>query len=72
VHDRPFDGHKLTSHDVARIAAAFELTGDLVLADAALVSVWLNGEPALLALLRARHHWDASMAPYYVIWLRGN
>jgi hypothetical protein len=65
------DSRPLRAGDVARIAEAFELPRNEVLADAALVSAWLTSEHALLSRLGDRHDWDNSMAPYYVGWLRG-
>ena len=67
------DGQRgvLSSGDVVRLAEAFELAPDQVRADADLVAGWQDAEDILMALLRERHEWDASMAPYYVLWLRG-
>jgi hypothetical protein len=58
--------------EAERIATAFELRLDEVLADAALVASWHEREEELTELLRKRHGWDASMAPVYLVWLRGN
>lgn len=60
------------SNDIAlvRIAEAFELTPDDVQRDRSLVAGWTGGEAELLAWLRERHAWDASIPPYYVAWLR--
>jgi hypothetical protein len=66
------DSRKLSAQDVTRIAEAFEVSGELVLADAALAAEWLTSEQALLDQLRDRHDWDASMSPYYLFWLRGD
>ena len=66
------DAHTLSARDVRRIAEAFELSGEVVRADAALVAEWLTNEQALLDKLRNRHAWDDSMSPYYLFWLRGD
>jgi hypothetical protein len=66
------DSHSLTGQEAVRIAEAFELPRHVVFADALLVAEWLTGEQALLDHLRHQHAWDASMAPYYVFWLRGD
>lgn len=52
-----------------RIAAAFEVPLPAVLDDAALVLTWHDGPAELRDVLRRRHDWDASVAPYYVRWL---
>ena len=52
-----------------RIAAAFEVPMLAVLDDAVLVRTWHNGAAELRDMLRQRHDWDASVAPYYVRWL---
>jgi len=54
-----------------RIAAAFEVPLLAVLNDAVLVRTWHNGDAELCDVLRRRHDWDASVAPYYVRWLAG-
>ena len=64
--------HTLSARDVRRIAEAFELSGEVVRADAALVGEWLTNEQALLDQLRNLHAWDDSIGPYYLFWLRGN
>lgn len=61
----------LSSRDAVRLAEAFELSPDEVREDAGLVSDWLGDEDVLKTLLQERHGWDASVAPYYVLWLRG-
>jgi hypothetical protein len=61
----------LSAADIDRIAQAFELSNTSVLLDRSLLDGWRGSESALLAALRERHHWDSSMAPYYVYWLRG-
>jgi hypothetical protein len=66
------DGRTLTAQQVARIAEAFEVSDDGVIADAALAAEWHTNERALLDQLRHRHHWDASIGPYYLAWLRGD
>jgi hypothetical protein len=72
----PTDGRsykrELRDQDVSRIAAAFELPRDVVLADVALVAEWPNTDDALLERLRDDHDWDDSMSPYYLLWLRGD
>jgi hypothetical protein len=69
--DGQSDGRILTAAAVARIADAFELPRDAVRADAAVVTDWLRSEQALRNHLRTMHDWDNSMAPYYLLWLRG-
>src|SRR5258708_4410804 len=69
--DKP-NSRTLTAREVVRIAEAFELPRDVVLADANLAAEWLTSEQGLLDDLRSRHDWDASMAPYYLFWLRGD
>jgi hypothetical protein len=59
------------SLSLVRIAEAFEVSDSEVLADAVLVSGWSDSERALLDQLRRRHGWDGSVAPYYLLWLRG-
>ena len=61
----------LTARDVTLIAVAFELQRDLVLADLNVVSDWSSNDQALVDHLRGEHGWDASVAPYYLNWLRG-
>ena len=61
----------LSSRDAVRLAEAFELSPDQVREDAGLVGDWRGDEDALKTLLQERHEWDASVAPYYVLWLRG-
>ena len=67
------DGQRgvLSSRDAVRLAEAFELSPEHVREDAALVAGWLGDEDVLRALLQERHEWDASVAPYYLLWLRG-
>ncbi len=64
-------GDALSSRDVVRLAEAFELAPDQVWEDAGFVADWQGDEDGLSALLQERHAWDASIAPYYVLWLRG-
>ena len=52
-----------------RIAAAFEVPLLAVVDDALLVRTWHSGAAELRDVLRRRHDWDASVAPYYVQWL---
>jgi hypothetical protein len=52
-----------------RIAAAFEVPLIAVLDDAVLVRTWHKGAAELRDVLRRRHDWDASVAPYYMRWL---
>jgi hypothetical protein len=67
------DGSRpLSSRDATRIAEAFELSPDQVHEDADLVAGWKDDEHVLRGLLQERHDWDASVAPYYVFWLRGD
>lgn len=61
----------LSSRDIVRLAEAFELSPHQVRQDADVVADWQRDEDGLRALLQARHDWDASVAPYYVRWLRG-
>jgi len=61
---------QLSSHDVGRLAEAFELTIDRVLEDVQIVAGWHGSEHALTDLLQQRHGWDATVAPFYVSWLR--
>jgi len=56
--------------DVARIAQAFELTPEAVLQDRAFLDAWTGTEADLLGAVRTRHHWDASVPPFYLRWLR--
>jgi hypothetical protein len=63
---------ELSMREVERIATAFELGRDEVLEDAALVASWQARQQDLTELLKNRHSWDASMAPVYVAWLRGD
>jgi hypothetical protein len=53
-----------------RIAQAFELPVDHVLADLVLLDGWAGAEQELLEWLRERHQWDPSVASHYVSWLR--
>ena len=55
---------------LARVAAAFELSTAEVREDWSLVHFEANTSEDLLEQLRLRHAWDASMAPYYVEWLK--
>ncbi len=55
--------------DLERIAAAFEVPVLSVLDDATLVRTWRRSAAELRDVLRRRHDWDASVAPYYVRWL---
>ena len=66
------DSRELSAVAVARIAEAFELPRDAVRADAALVIEWLSGERTLRDHLGNVHEWDSSVAPYYLVWLRGH
>src|SRR5207248_677769 len=68
----PLDGHVLSAIDVQRIAQAFELPRQNVVSDAVLVAEWLADEQALFEYLRVGHNWDATMAPVYVFWIRGD
>ena len=67
------DGQRrvLSSRDAVRLAEAFELSPAQVQHDAGLVGDWQGNEDALRALLQERHEWDASVAPYYILRLRG-
>jgi hypothetical protein len=49
-----------------RIASAFEVPLLAVLDDAVLVRTWHKDAAELRDVLRQRHDWDASVAPYYV------
>ena len=60
-----------SSRDAVRLAEAFELSPDQVREDAGLVADWQGDQDTLRALLQERHGWDLSVAPYYVLWLRG-
>lgn len=62
----------LTAREVGRIADAFEVPVDVVLADARLVAEWLANDEALLNRLQTGHHWDTSMSQFYLSWLRGD
>ena len=57
------------SASLQRISAAFEVPLLAVLDDAVLVRTWHKGPAELRDVLRQRHHWDPSVAPYYVRWL---
>jgi len=70
--DGPPTSRELSARDVSRIAEAFELPRDVVLADVALVAGWLTSDEALLGRLRHGHNWDESMGPFYLFWLRGD
>ena len=61
----------LSSRDARRLADAFELSPDQMRQDAGLVADWQGDQDALRAQLQERHEWDASVAPYYILWLRG-
>jgi hypothetical protein len=52
-----------------RISAAFEVPLMAVLEDVVLVRTWHKGAAELRDVFRQRHHWDTSVAPYYVRWL---
>jgi hypothetical protein len=52
-----------------RISSAFEVPLLAVLDDAVLVRTWHKSAAELRDVLRRRHDWDASVAPYYVRWL---
>ena len=52
-----------------RISSAFEVPLLAVLDDAVLVRAWHKSLAELRDVLRRRHDWDASVAPYYVRWL---
>lgn len=67
------DGQRgvLSSRDVVRLAEAFELSPGQVREDAGVVAEWRGDEDVLKTLLQERHEWDASVAPYYVLRLRG-
>ena len=54
-----------------RLSSAFELPLRAVQEDAVLARSWRGNSAELAELLRGRHDWDASMAPYYVRWLLG-
>jgi hypothetical protein len=56
---------------VARIASAFELERDAVLADGAIVASWDQDYQALLQYVQQLRGWDATITPYYVRWLTG-
>ena len=57
--------------DAGSLAEAFELTRDDVVQDWSYVT-GANGvaEAEVLQTLMRRHHWDISVAPYHVSWLR--
>lgn len=61
----------LSSRDAGRLAEAFELSPDNVREDAGLVADWRGDADVLKALLQERHNWDISVAPHYVLWLKG-
>ena len=61
----------MSSVEIERLADAFEVSREQVLQDLSLVQGARNtDEQALLDRLRQRHGWDASVAPYYLDWLR--
>jgi hypothetical protein len=62
---------ELSIREAERIATAFELCRHEVLEDATLVAGWREREQDLQEFLNTRHGWDASMAPVYLVWLRG-
>jgi hypothetical protein len=72
----PSDGQRsqgpLSQGEAARIAQAFELTPAQVLEDAAVVADWPDDEAALQHFLQHHHQWDTTVAPFYVLWLRGD
>jgi hypothetical protein len=55
--------------NLQRVSSAFELPFMAVLEDVALVRRWQRSAAELLDMLRERHEWDASVAPYYLRWL---
>jgi hypothetical protein len=52
-----------------QVSSAFELPFMAVLDDVALVRTWQRSAAELVDMLRERHEWDASVAPYYLRWL---
>ena len=70
--DRRHEDRDLSMREAGRIAEAFELGIERVLEDAEAVGCWEEGDQALTDYLQNRHAWDASMAPFYLVWLRGN
>jgi cytochrome oxidase assembly protein ShyY1 len=55
---------------VARLAAAFELPENEVLADASVVSEWADTPGSLRTWLNARHAEWTDEAEYFVYWVR--
>ena len=66
----PMTRENLSAIDVARIAQAFELSPEAVVQDRAFLDAWTGTEADLLGAVRTRHHWDASIPPFYLHWLR--
>jgi hypothetical protein len=54
-----------------RIAEAFEITPQEVVVDSAAVRAGGYSHVPIQRWLQDRHHWDGSVAPYYLAHLRG-
>ena len=59
----------LASVHMERLSSAFELPLPAVQEDTVLARRWRGNSSELAELIRRRHDWDASMAPFYVRWL---
>ena len=60
----------LTRTAADRLASAFELCADEVLADAHVITAWRASPAELDAWLSAHHQWQSDEAHYFVWWIR--